>query len=254
MLELKGIVKTFNQGTVNELTALNGLNLTMYKGEFLTVVGGNGSGKSTTLNAIAGVFQTDSGSITIGGNDVTGLPAYKRAKYIGRVFQDPMIGSAASMSIEDNMAVAARRGKTRTLKCRINKKERDKFKDALSTLGLGLENRLNDRVGLLSGGQRQALTLLMATLNKPDILLLDEHTAALDPKTADMVMALSEKLVKKYEMTALMVTHNMEDAIRYGGRLIMMYEGNIIFESQGEEKQNLTPNDIIRKFSVKKSS
>lgn len=253
MLQLKGISKTFNVGTANELKALDGLDLTLYEGEFLTVVGGNGSGKSTTLNAIAGVFQVDEGSITISGNDVTGLPAHRRAKYIGRVFQDPMIGSAANMSIEDNLALASRRGKKRTLRWRINPKEREQYRQALSTLGLNLENRLNDRVGLLSGGQRQALTLLMATLNNPDILLLDEHTAALDPKTADMVMRLSERIIKENKITALMVTHNMQDAIRYGSRLIMMSEGHVIYEASGEEKQRLTVNDIVEKFSLKSS-
>ncbi|MDR2899885.1 MAG: ATP-binding cassette domain-containing protein [Clostridiales bacterium] len=250
MLELKSVSKTFNLGTANELKALDGLNLTVTEGEFITVVGGNGSGKSTMLNAVAGVFPIDTGNIIIDGVDVTNMPAYKRAKYIGRVFQDPMVGSASSMSIEDNLAFASRRGKIRTLKWRITQKEREAYKEALSQLGLNLENRLADRVGLLSGGQRQALTLLMATLSKPNILLLDEHTAALDPKTAKMVISLSEMLVLKHKMTTLMVTHNMSDALRYGTRVIMMGQGKVVYEAQGEKKEKLTTTEMVEMFSL----
>jgi putative ABC transport system ATP-binding protein len=250
MLELKGVSKTFNVGTANELKALDSLCLTVKDGEFITVVGGNGSGKSTMLNAVAGVFPIDSGSIIIDGVDITNMPAYKRAKYIGRVFQDPMIGSAANMSIEDNLAFASRRGKIRTLKWRITHKERETYREALSQLGLNLENRLTDRVGLLSGGQRQALTLLMATLARPNILLLDEHTAALDPKTAKMVITLSEMLVLKHKMTTLMVTHNMSDALRYGTRVIMMGQGKVVYEAEGEKKDKLTTTEMVEMFSL----
>jgi len=250
MLKVENIHKTFNQGTANELKALNGVSLTIEKSEFITLIGGNGSGKSTLLNAVAGIFGADCGKMIIAGTDVTNMPSYKRAKYIGRVFQDPMIGSAANMSIEDNLAYAKRRGMRRSLKWGITKKERSEYKEALEGLGLNLENRLSDKVGLLSGGQRQALTLLMATLTCPDILLLDEHTAALDPKTAAMVMELSERLIKGHKMTALMVTHNMQDAIRYGTRLIMMSEGKIVFEAKDEKKRSMSVKEIVELFSA----
>jgi putative ABC transport system ATP-binding protein len=250
VLKLENIRKIFNQGTVNEKTALDGLSLHLKKGEFLTVVGGNGSGKTTMLNAVAGIFPVDSGRISIGGKDITALPEYKRAKYLGRVFQDPMVGSAANMNIDENLALAYRRGSRRGLKWCVTKKERGLYRDMLAQLELGLEDRMASKVGLLSGGQRQALTLLMATLQKPDLLLLDEHTAALDPKTADKVLRLTESLIRENGFTALMVTHNMHDAIKYGNRLIMMEDGKIIFESEGEEKGSLTINDMLSKFSV----
>ena len=249
MLRLENIHKTFNGGTANELKALNGTSLTVEKGEFITFVGGNGSGKSTLLNAVAGIFPMDCGRIVIADTDVSAMPSYKRAKHIGWVFQDPMIGSAANMSIEDNLAYAARRGSKRGLKWGITKQEREKYRELLAGLGLHLENRMSDKVGLLSGGQRQALTLLMATLADLDILLLDEHTAALDPKTAAMVMELSERLIHEHNMTALMVTHNMQDAIRYGTRLIMMSEGRIIFEAKGEKKKRLSVKEMVEMFS-----
>ena len=231
--------KTFNPGTVNEKTALNGLSLHLDEGDFVTVIGGNGAGKSTMLNAVAGVWPVDEGKIMIDGADVTRLSEHQRAKYIGRVFQDPMTGTAATMQIEENLALAARRGKPRTLRTGITRKEREEYKELLKTLDLGLENRLTARVGLLSGGQRQALTLLMATMNRPKLLLLDEHTAALDPKTALKVLTLSAKLVEENHLTALMITHNMKDAIKYGNRLIMMHEGRIIYDVSGEEKKKL---------------
>ena len=250
MLELNHIYKTFNAGTVNEKRALNDLCLTMNDGDFVTVIGGNGAGKSTMLNAVAGVWPVDAGRITIDGADVTRLSEYQRAKYIGRVFQDPMTGTAATMQIEENLALAARRGKPRTLRIGITRKEREEYRELLKTLDLGLEDRLTARVGLLSGGQRQALTLLMATMNRPKLLLLDEHTAALDPKTALKVLTLSARLVAENHLTTLMITHNMKDAIKYGNRLIMMHEGRIIYDVSGEEKQKLHVSDLLAKFQT----
>lgn len=249
MLEIKGVYKTFNAGTINEKKALNGINLTLNDGDFVTVIGGNGAGKSTMLNMIAGVYPVDSGSITIDGIDVTRLPEHKRAKYLGRVFQDPMMGTAADMWIEENLALAGRRGEKRTLRWALSNKERKEYREMLKELGLGLEDRLSTKVGLLSGGQRQALTLLMATMKRPKLLLLDEHTAALDPKTAATVLGLSDKLIKEEHLTALMITHNMKDAITYGNRLIMMNEGTIILDVSGEEKKNLTVEDLLTAFS-----
>ena len=249
MLEIKNIWKTFNAGTVNEKTALRDVSLTLADGDFVTVIGGNGAGKSTLLNAVAGVWSVDRGTIAIGGVNVTKLPEHKRAKYIGRVFQDPMMGTAATMQIEENLALAARRGKTRGLRSGINKAEREEYKELLKSLDLGLEDRLTSKVGLLSGGQRQALTLLMATLQKPKLLLLDEHTAALDPKTAAKVLDTTEKIVQKDHLTTLMITHNMRDAIAHGNRLIMMYEGRIVIDVSGEEKKKLTVEELLAKFS-----
>lgn len=248
MLELKGIRKTFNAGTVNEKTALNGLNLKLKEGDFVTVIGGNGAGKSTMLNATAGVFPVDEGTITIDNIDVTKLPEFKRAKYLGRVFQDPMTGTAANMQIEENLALAARRGGRRGLGPGITQKERQMYQEKLKILGLGLEFRMTSKVGLLSGGQRQALTLLMATLKKPRLLLLDEHTAALDPKTAAKVLEVTQRIVDEEHLTTLMITHNMKDAIAHGNRLIMMHEGRIIYDVEGEEKKNLQVSDLLRKF------
>ena len=248
MLEIKNVYKTFNAGTVNQKVALNGLDLTLEDGDFVTVIGGNGAGKSTMLNAVAGVWPVDMGKILIDGKDITRLPEHKRAKYIGRVFQDPMMGTAATMGIEENLALAARRGASRTLRPGITRKERERYRQALAGLGLGLEDRMTSKVGLLSGGQRQALTLLMATLQKPKLLLLDEHTAALDPKTAAKVLDLSEKIVTEHHLTTLMITNNMKDAIKYGNRLIMMYEGRIIYDVRGKEKQNLDVADLLAKF------
>lgn len=248
MLELKNIYKTFNSGTVNEKMALRGLNLTLEDGDFVTVIGGNGAGKSTMLNAIAGVWPVDQGQILIGDADVTKLPEYKRAKYLGRVFQDPMTGTAATMEIQENLALALRRGDSRTLKAGITKKEHAKYREMLATLGLGLEDRMTSKVGLLSGGQRQALTLLMATLKKPKLLLLDEHTAALDPKTAAKVLQTTDMIVNRDNLTTLMITHNMKDAIAHGNRLIMMMDGNIILDIRGEEKKKLTVADLLHKF------
>ena len=250
MLEVKNIYKTFNPGTVNEKHALNGVSLKLKEGDFVTVIGSNGAGKSTLLNAIAGLWMIDSGSICIDGNDITRLPDYKRARYIGRVFQDPMQGSAATMQIEENMALAARRGKKRTLRKGICQSEREKYREMLKELNLGLEERLTSKVGLLSGGQRQALTLLMATMEKPRLLLLDEHTAALDPKTAAKVLELTEKLVNENHITTFMVTHNMRDALKYGNRLIMMCDGKIIFDVEGEEKKKLEVKDLLEKFNT----
>lgn len=250
MLEIKNVYKTFNAGTVNEKTALNGLSLTLEDGDFVTVIGGNGAGKSTMLNAVAGVWPVDEGQILIDGEDVTKLPEHKRAKYLGRVFQDPMTGTAATMGIEENLSLAKRRGKMRTLRTRITKKEREEYKELLKILDLGLEDRMTSKVGLLSGGQRQALTLLMATLQKPKLLLLDEHTAALDPKTAAKVLATTEKIVNKDKLTTLMITHNMKDAIAHGNRLIMMMDGRIILDIKGEEKKKLTVEDLLHKFEV----
>ena len=249
MLDLHNIYKTFNAGTVNEKTALNGLNLHLNEGDFVTVIGGNGAGKSTMLNAVAGTWFVDEGKITIDDIDVTKLPEHKRAKYLGRVFQDPMTGTAATMQIEENMALAARRGMTRSLKAGITAKEREFYREQLKILGLGLEDRLTSKVGLLSGGQRQALTLLMATLKKPRLLLLDEHTAALDPKTAAKVLETTDKIVNSEHLTTLMITHNMRDAIAHGNRLIMMNSGHIIYDVEGEEKKKLTVEDLLAKFS-----
>ena len=249
MLKLENIRKVFNAGTVNEKVALNGLNLHMKEGEFVSVIGGNGAGKSTMLNAVAGVWGVDSGTITIGGVNVTELPEYKRAKYIGRVFQDPMMGTAATMQIEENLALAARRGKPRTLRAGITTAEREAYIEQLKILDLGLEDRMTAKVGLLSGGQRQALTLLMATLQQPKLLLLDEHTAALDPKTAAKVLEATQKIVEKNQLTTMMITHNMRDAIAYGNRLIMMYNGHIVVDVSGEEKKNLTVEQLLNLFS-----
>ena len=249
MLELKNVYKTFNPGTINEKVALNGLNLTLNEGDFVTVIGGNGAGKSTMLNAVAGTWQVDEGQIIIDGIDVTKLSEHKRAAYLGRVFQDPMNGTAATMGIEENLALALRRGTLRTLKPGINNSERKLYRDLLLRLGLGLEDRLTSKVGLLSGGQRQALTLLMSTLKRPKLLLLDEHTAALDPKTARKVLELTEEMVNEQHLTALMVTHNMKDAIQIGNRLIMMNSGHIIYDVEGEEKKKLTVEDLLAKFS-----
>ena len=248
MLEIKNICKTFNKGTVNEKKALIDVSLTLNDGDFVTVIGGNGAGKSTMLNAVAGVWPVDSGQILIDGVNVTGLAEHQRAKFLGRVFQDPMTGTAATMEIQENLALALRRGKPRTLKWGITKKEKERYYELLKTLDLGLENRMSSKVGLLSGGQRQALTLLMATLEKPSLLLLDEHTAALDPKTAAKVLELSDKIIGENKRTAMMVTHNMNDAIVHGNRLIMMNEGRIILDIGGEEKKKLTVEDLLQKF------
>ena len=248
MLEIQNIHKTFNPGTINEKVALNGVNLNLNPGDFVTIIGGNGAGKSTTLNAIAGVWPVDEGKIIIDGVDITKLSEHKRALYLGRVFQDPMTGTAATMSIEENMAIAARRGERRGLGWGITKKERERYKEALKELDLGLEDRLSSKVGLLSGGQRQAITLLMASLKKPKLLLLDEHTAALDPKTAAKVLAISDKIIQEHQLTAMMVTHNMKDAIAHGNRLIMMHEGRVIYDVSGEEKKTLKVSDLLAKF------
>ena len=250
MLKIDNIVKVFNGGTVNEKVALNGLSLHLEEGDFCTVIGGNGAGKSTMLNAVAGVFQVDQGSIVIDGVDVTKLPEHKRAKYIGRVFQDPMTGTAATMQIEENLALAKRRGQKRSLRPGITKAEREEYKELLKILDLGLEDRLTSKVGLLSGGQRQALTLLMASLVKPKLLLLDEHTAALDPKTAAKVLEATEKIVNRDHLTTLMITHNMKDAIAHGNRLIMMKDGRVILNISGEEKKELTVEDLLEKFNT----
>ncbi|MBO5892098.1 MAG: ABC transporter ATP-binding protein [Oscillospiraceae bacterium] len=249
MLELKNVFKTFNAGTVNERIALQGVDLHLKEGEFVTVIGGNGAGKSTMLNCVAGVHSVEMGQIIVDGVDVTHLPEYRRAKYIGRVFQDPMMGTAATMQIEENLALAARRGKLRGLKAGISKAERENYREQLKILGLGLENRLTAKVGLLSGGQRQALTLLMATLRQPKLLLLDEHTAALDPKTAAKVLEVTERIVSANNLTTMMITHNMRDAIAYGNRLIMMHNGRIVVDVSGEEKKQLTVEQLLDLFS-----
>ena len=249
MLELKNIGKTFNPGTINAKTALDGLNLTLNDGDFVTVIGGNGAGKSTMLNIIAGTYPVDTGSIILDGKDITRLPEHKRAKYLGRVFQDPMMGTAATMQIEENLALAARRGKPRTLRLGITKADREFYREQLQILGLGLEDRMTAKVGLLSGGQRQALTLLMATLQQPKLLLLDEHTAALDPKTAAKVLEVTQKIVEKNKLTTMMITHNMRDAIAYGNRLIMMYNGHVAVDVSGEEKKHLTVEQLLELFS-----
>ncbi len=248
MLKVQSITKVFNHGTVNERVALENVSLTLNTGDFVTVIGGNGAGKSTLLNCVAGVYPPDSGSIYVGDVNVSKLPEYKRAKYLGRVFQDPMMGTAADMNIEENLALAYRRGKPRTLRWGITSQEREQYYHLLKTLELGLEDRMSSKVGLLSGGQRQALTLLMATLHKPQLLLLDEHSAALDPKTARKVLELSDRFIKEDGLTTMMVTHNMRDAIKYGNRLIMMSAGEIAIDVSGEEKQRLTVEDLLRMF------
>ena len=249
MLEIKEIWKTFNPGTVNEKLALRGVSLTLNDGDFCTVIGGNGAGKSTMLNAVAGTWAVDGGSISIGGVNVTSLPEYKRAPYIGRVFQDPMLGTAPTMQILENLALAARRGDRRGLRWGVTKAEKERYQEMLRGLGLGLEDRLTSKVGLLSGGQRQALTLLMASMKKPKLLLLDEHTAALDPKTAAKVLELSDQIVAESHLTTMMVTHNMKDAIQHGNRLIMMYDGRIVIDVSGEEKKQLTVPQLLELFN-----
>ncbi|MCI5846691.1 MAG: ABC transporter ATP-binding protein [Candidatus Limiplasma sp.] len=249
MLEMRHITKVFNKGSVDEKVALNDLSLTLNDGEFVTVIGGNGAGKSTMQNAICGTWLPDSGQILLDGVDVTALPEHKRANYLGRVYQDPMTGTAAGLQIEENLALAARRGQKRTLRMGIRNREREEYRQLLAPLGLGLETRLAAKVGTLSGGQRQALTLLMATLKKPKLLLLDEHTAALDPRTAAKVMELTEKIVTENRLTTLMITHNMRDAIRYGSRLVMLHEGRVILDISGEEKQKLTVPDLLEMFT-----
>ena len=250
MLELNHVYKTFNPGTINAKTALQDLCLTLNDGDFVTVIGGNGAGKSTMLNAVAGTFAVDAGTIAIDGKDVTYLPEHKRAQFIGRVFQDPMMGTAPTMQIEENLALAARRGKRRGLAWGITRAEREEYREKLKTLGLGLEDRMTSKVGLLSGGQRQALTLLMASLRRPELLLLDEHTAALDPATAAKVLELSDRIVAENHLTAMMITHNMRDAIIHGNRLIMMNAGKIILDISGEEKKQLTKEDLLARFAA----
>ena len=248
MLKITNLHKTFNAGTVNAKKALNGLNLTLNDGDFVTVIGGNGAGKSTLLNAISGVWKPDSGTVEIDGVDVTNMPEHKRAAFLGRVFQDPMKGTAPDMEIAENLAIAARRGTKRKLIWGIKRNEREQYKELLSTLELGLENRLSCKVGLLSGGQRQAITLLMATLRRPKLLLLDEHTAALDPKTAAKVLEITDKLVTENKLTTLMITHNMQDAISHGNRLIMMHEGKVLVDVSGEDKKKLTISELLDLF------
>ena len=249
MLKITNLHKTFNPGTINEKTALDGLNLHLRDGDFVTVIGGNGAGKSTLLNAIAGVWKPDFGTIEIDGIDVTQMPEYKRAQFLGRVFQDPMKGTSPDMEIAENLAIAARRGKKRKLIWGVRKEERAEYKKLLATLELGLEDRLSSKVGLLSGGQRQAVTLLMATLNRPKLLLLDEHTAALDPKTAAKVLELTDHIVSEHKLTTLMITHNMKDAIAHGNRLIMLHEGNVIVDISGEDKKKLTVEHLLDLFT-----
>lgn len=249
MLEIKNVYKTFNPGTVNQKVALNDLNLTLEDGDFVTVIGGNGAGKSTMLNAVAGVWPVDMGKIIIDGKDITRLPEHKRAAYIGRVFQDPMMGTAATMQIDENLALAARRGAGRTLRIGITKKENAEYHELLKTLGLGLEDRMTSKVGLLSGGQRQALTLLMATLVTPKLLLLDEHTAALDPATADKVLELTKKIVAENHITCLMITHNMHAALELGNRTLMMDSGHIVLDISGEERANTTVDGLLDQFA-----
>lgn len=249
MLEIIDVHKTFNAGTINEKKALSGVNLTLNDGDFVTVIGGNGAGKSTLLNMITGVYPVDKGSIILDGTDITKLPEHKRAKFLGRVFQDPMTGTSAGMQIDENLAIAARRGKFRSLLPGVTNKEREQFKVLLKKLDLGLEDRLSSKVGLLSGGQRQAVTLLMASMQNPKLLLLDEHTAALDPQTAAKVLNLTEEIVSESKITTLMITHNMKDAIRLGNRLIMMYNGQIIYDISGEEKKKLKVSDLMELFA-----
>lgn len=248
MLKLQKVTKSFNVGTVNEKKVLHGVDLELQDGDFVTVIGGNGAGKSTLLNMIAGVYPMDSGIITLDNENISLYPDYKRARLIGRVFQDPMMGTAADMQIIENLAMAKRRGRKRTLRWGVTKTEHEEYYDIVKSLGLGLEERLTSKVGLLSGGQRQALTLLMATLQKPKLLLLDEHTAALDPATSAKVLSLTEKIVNEQKLTTLMITHNMKDAIDVGNRLIMMYDGHIIYDVRGEEKKNLKVADLLKKF------
>lgn len=250
MLKISGVKKTFNAGTINEKKALNGVDLHLKPGDFVTVIGGNGAGKSTILNMIAGVYTCDTGSIVLAGEDITTWPEHKRAKLLGRVFQDPMRGTAAAMEIQENLAMAYRRGKKRGLGWGITKEEKEIYMEKLKVLDLGLETRMTSKVGLLSGGQRQALTLLMATLQRPELLLLDEHTAALDPKTAHKVLSITEQIINDQKLTALMVTHNMKDAIRLGNRLIMMHEGRVIYDVEGEEKKKLKVTDLLQKFET----
>ena len=250
MLEMRNVVKTFNKGTVDEKVALAGLSLTVKEGEFVTVIGGNGAGKSTMQNAICGTWRPDSGSILLDGIDVTRLPEHKRAKYLGRVYQDPMLGTAAAMQIEENLALAFRRGRHRTLMPGIRRAEREEYRRKLTELGLGLENRLTAKAGTLSGGQRQALTLLMATLQKPRLLLLDEHTAALDPKTAAVVMELTQKIVSEHHITTIMITHNLRQSLEYGNKMIIMNEGRIVSLLEGEEKQNITIPRLLEMYDL----
>ena len=250
MLKITNVTKTFNPGTITEKKALLGIDLTLEDGDFVTVIGGNGAGKSTLLNLIAGVHSCDTGKIELNGINMTNMPEYRRAKYLGRVFQDPMLGTAANMEIEENLAMAFRRGKTRSLAWGIKNSERNLYYEKLELLGLGLEKRMHSKVGLLSGGQRQALTLLMSTLQKPDLLLLDEHTAALDPKTASRVLELTKKFIEEDHLTAFMATHNMMHAIEYGNRLIMMMNGKIVYDVRGEEKKNLKVDDLLAKFGA----
>ena len=248
MLKISNVRKTFNAGTINEKKALNGINLHLEPEDFVTIIGGNGAGKSTTLNMIAGVYPIDSGTITLDGVNISRLPEHARAKYLGRVFQDPMRGTAADMEIQENLALALRRGEKRGLRWGISKEEKEQYKTLLTRLDLGLEDRLSSKVGLLSGGQRQALTLLMATLKKPKLLLLDEHTAALDPKTAEKVLEITNRIVTEQQLTTLMITHNMRDALRFGNRLVMMHNGRPIVDVSGEEKAKLTPVDLLKLF------
>ena len=250
MLDLINVRKTFNKGTINQRVALDGINLHLDDGDFVTVIGGNGAGKSTMLNAVAGVWPVDDGRIILDGEDITALPDYKRAKYIGRVFQDPMMGTAPNMQLEENLALAMRRGQRRGLGWGVTRAEREEYREKLRGLGLGLEDRMTVKVGLLSGGQRQALTLLMASLRRPKLLLLDEHTAALDPATAAKVLELSDKIVAENGLTAMMITHNMKDAIKHGNRLIMMDAGRVVVDIKGEEKKNLTVRDLLEKFNI----
>ncbi len=250
MLDIIDIHKTFNPGTINEKVALNGVNLHLEEGDFCTIIGGNGAGKSTTLNAVAGVWPVDAGAIILDGQNITGMPEHQRAGFLGRVFQDPMTGTAASMEIQENLALAARRGKRRGLSWGISRREREEYREQLKILDLGLEERMTAKVGLLSGGQRQALTLLMATLKRPRLLLLDEHTAALDPKTAQKVLRVTDQIISDHKLTALMVTHNMKDAIAHGNRLIMMHEGKIILNISGEAKKKLTVADLMQQFEL----
>ena len=254
MLKITNLQKTFNPGTVNAKTALKGLNLTLNDGDFVTVIGGNGAGKSTLLNAIAGVWKPDYGTIELDGIDVTAMPEHKRAQFLGRVFQDPMKGTAPDMEIAENLAIASKRGIQRRFKWGVKKADRKQYKELLADLDLGLEDRLSTKVGLLSGGQRQAVTLLMATLNRPKLLLLDEHTAALDPKTASKVLALTDKIVSENDLTTLMITHNMHDAIAYGNRLIMMHEGNVVVDVSGDEKKQLTIPQLLQLFETSSGS
>lgn len=249
MLELKNITKVFNAGTINEKLALNHLNLALSDGDFVTVIGGNGAGKSTMQNIISGVYHPDEGQVLLDGMDITMLPEHKRAKYLGRVFQDPMLGTAPNMQIEENLALASRKGKARTLRRGIRREERDEYRERLAELGLGLEKRLSVKVKLLSGGQRQALTLLMAATQQPKLLLLDEHTAALDPKTAAKVLEITQRIVEENHLTTLMITHNMKDAIAYGNRLIMLHEGHVIIDIAGEQKKKLTVEELLNMFS-----